>query len=199
MKLILLFLISISILCAADKHIDVAGWDDTYVVPVYADGTSINPDGTLNLSDPEERAAYEKLPALRKSCSAGKASSCYEIGRTLQQESFKYIYNPSEAITWFSKACEKNHTDACYHLASAYFTGEGTEVDMFKAFTIAKKLCAKKHAISCYNLGVQYEHGFGIRQDTMTAWELYGKACDLGSQDGCTAYAAMNRASESRK
>lgn len=195
MKFIISVLTSISILYAAE----IPEGSQVVTIPVYEDGTSINPDGSLNLANPEERAAYEKLPALKRSCSTGKPSSCYELGLILQNESFTWIKDPTASIEWFSKACEKNHTNACYHLASAYYNGHGIDVDLFKAFSITKKLCAKKHAISCYNLGVQYQHGFGIRQDTMTAWDLYGKACDLGSQDGCAAYASMNRAAENKK
>lgn len=44
-----------------------------------------------------------------------------------------------------------------------------------------------------FSLGVMYANGQGVRQNLATAKEWYGRACDNGNQDGCDAYARLNR------
>ena len=45
----------------------------------------------------------------------------------------------------------------------------------------------------CFNLGHLYYKGEGIEQNTNIAKQLWGKACILGSQDGCSNYAKLNQ------
>ncbi|MDY4807685.1 MAG: hypothetical protein SO257_07505 [Desulfovibrio sp.] len=44
-----------------------------------------------------------------------------------------------------------------------------------------------------YLLGSMYEKGCGVRQDLAKAKEWFGRACDGGNQDGCDAYARLDR------
>jgi len=97
------------------------------------------------------------------------------------------------------KACFKGHAMSCQLIGEYHSVGAPANKNHFEANKYFAKGCELNVGTSCAHLAYAYANGFGIRQDTMTAWELYGKACDLGSQDGCTAYAAMNRAAENRK
>lgn len=64
-------------------------------------------------------------------------------------------------------------------------------IEAFKVYLIG---CNKgKSALSCFNTGVSYNKGLGTRQNTDIAKEYFGKACDLGAQDGCKAYAILNK------
>ncbi|HZF69833.1 tetratricopeptide repeat protein [Sulfuricurvum sp.] len=162
-------------------------------VPVYADGTSINPDGTLDIADTTERAAYKKLPSLKRSCAKGSAAACFETATILQNESFTWIKDLPASIPYLQKACSKNHIDSCLLLTVSYFNGTGTSQNYHEALRISRKLCSRKIAEGCFNTAISYENGYGVRQDTIEAWEYFGKSCDYGYQSGCDNYTRMNK------
>ncbi|RAX55227.1 hypothetical protein CCY99_00575 [Helicobacter sp. 16-1353] len=70
---------------------------------------------------------------------------------------------------------------------SALAWGDDSKVTEFY-----KKACDKQHGKSCFYLGAMYYKGKGVRQDYSKAKEYFGKACDLGSQDGCDEYRDLN-------
>lgn len=140
-----------------------------------------------------EDNARRYLESIVPSCDRGDPQSCYELGIFLVDESLPYKRRPDKAITYWSKACEKNHANACLMLADAYYRGQGTPTDYFKSSKILRRICDKKISTACYNLGVQYEKGEGVRQDITEAQELYGLSCDYGFQSGCTQFARINK------
>lgn len=181
-------------LSAADKiHVDTTGWETVSTVPVYTDGTSINPDGTLDIADPVERAAYEKIPMLKQSCLKGSGDSCYELGKILQNPSFTWIKDLPISIPYLKIGCNKKHQNSCLLLSAAYYNGTGMDKNYYEALRISRGLCSRKVAEGCFNAALNYENGYGVRQDISEAWELYGKSCDYGLQEGCDKYARINQ------
>lgn len=144
-----------------------------------------------DLADEDEARLY--LEKIVPGCDHGDPQSCYELGIFLVDKSLPYKRRPDEAIIHWTKACNKNHTEACLILADAYYRGQGTPTDYFKSAKILRKLCDKNSSMACHNLGVQYERGEGLRSDITEAWELYGKSCDYGLQEGCTNFARLNK------
>ena len=57
-------------------------------------------------------------------------------------EGCKIANNFSEAIMWFQKAAEQNHSGAQFHLGEMYFYGEGIQKDAAKATVWYKKAAA---------------------------------------------------------
>lgn len=74
-----------------------------------------------------------------------------------------------------------------------YALGEGVRQDYQKAKELYEKAAIQGNAGAQCNLGLLYEYGKGVRQDLATAKEWYGRACDNGNQNGCDAYARLNR------
>ena len=78
-----------------------------------------------------------------------------------------------------------------------YAEGRGVKRDYQQAKTYYEKACNLDEGIGCYNLGWLYEQGLGVKQNKKVskeyyvkqnkkvAKEYYGKACGLGSHDGC--------------
>lgn len=152
-------------------------------------------DGSLKaIEEPltsEEQSHRGHLSIIVPKCDHGDPQSCYELALFVTDETLPYQKHPDEAITYYTKACEKNHYDACANLSAAYSAGTGTPQNHFKAFELSQKGCEAGHARSCYNLATNYYNGHGIRIDRQRAEVLFGKACDLKDQDGCTQYALL--------
>lgn len=53
--------------------------------------------------------------------------------------------------------------------------------------TLYAKSCESglEYGYGCAALGVMYQNGYGVRKDSEKSKELYGKACRLGSENGC--------------
>jgi len=75
------------------------------------------------------------------------------------------------------------------------YTGIWSSVlqDKVEAAELFNKACNGGDMDGCTNLGFMYEKGDGVRQNTSRAKELYGKACDLRFEEGCKAFARLNR------
>ena len=56
-----------------------------------------------------------------------------------------------------------------------------------------KKSCDSANALGCFHLGLYYANGQSVTQDYPMAKLFYGKACDLGSQKGCTNYNYLHK------
>ena len=91
------------------------------------------------------------------------------------------------------RAAEQGDAVAQSQLGCIYALGRGVRQDYQKARQWYEKAAAQGNADAQFFLGIIYENGYGVRKDLATAKEWYGRACDNGSQDGCDAYAQLNR------
>lgn len=72
------------------------------------------------------------------------ASGYYEMGMYCQKGDGYYTY-PREAAEYFQKAAEKEHVDAQYQLACAYYYGEGVKKNEELCVQWVEKAAAKSH------------------------------------------------------
>ncbi len=72
------------------------------------------------------------------------ASGYYEMGMYCQKGDGYYTY-PREAAEYFQKAAEKEHVDAQYQLACAYYYGEGVKKNEELCVQWLEKAAAKSH------------------------------------------------------
>ncbi len=72
------------------------------------------------------------------------ASGYYEMGMYCQKGDGYYTY-PKEAAQYFQKAAEKEHVDAQYQLACAYYYGEGVKKNEELCVQWLEKAAAKSH------------------------------------------------------
>ncbi len=53
--------------------------------------------------------------------------------------------------------------------------------------------CDDEEAEGCFGLGYAYELGLGVSKNIDSSKLFYGKACDMGSKDGCKGYKRITR------
>ena len=84
----------------------------------------------------------EYISLLRKAAYKGNSEAQFELGQ--QYEDINYWgenqnHNPRKCLYWYTKACEKNHAEACNSLAHLYEVGEGINKNVNKALRYYKK------------------------------------------------------------
>lgn len=86
----------------------------------------------------------------------------YEIG-----EYYYSFSNYKEAFKWYEKAGTGTPAVpmALYAMGYAYQNGEGTEVDLFKAFQYYEAAAQKDLPQACYNVAYFYQNGIGVSRD----------------------------------
>lgn len=72
------------------------------------------------------------------------ASGYYEMGMYCKVGDGYYTY-PKEAVEYFRKAAEKDHIQAQYQLALAYYTGAGVKKDEAESIRWLEKAASKSH------------------------------------------------------
>ena len=80
------------------------------------------------------------------------ASGYYEMGMYCQKGDGYYTY-PKEAAEYFQKAAEKEHVDAQYQLACAYYSGDGVRKNEEICVNWLKKAASKSHKEATELLG----------------------------------------------
>ncbi|MFN0290102.1 tetratricopeptide repeat protein [Pedobacter helvus] len=85
----------------------------------------------------------EYLFLLRKAAYSGHLEAQYDLAQQYETMSFLAINNPmsnpKKRIYWYTKACERNHPEACNNLASLYELGEGCDKNLDLALALYKK------------------------------------------------------------
>ena len=147
---------------------------------LYFNGQNVRQDYVM------ARRWFEKAAAQNHPESQKNLGVIYAQGYGVQQD-----YNI--ARQWWEQAAAQNHSGAQVYLGCLYANGHGIPRNYKLAKYWLTEAAAQGDATALYSLGVMYEHGLGVRQNFATAKELYGRACDNGLQNGCDAYARLNR------
>jgi TPR repeat protein len=84
-------------------------------------------------------------------------------------------FNYTEAIAHFEKAKELGSVDAYYYLSNFYYLGQGTKIDLAKAFRLADEGYKKGSIPATYQLGKYYANGFGVTKNMEIANRLFQK------------------------
>ena len=93
-----------------------------------------------------------------------------------------------KAVEYLTKACNLNHSKACYNLAMKYKNEDGVEKNPLRAVFLYDKSCDLGYPKSCYNLGIMYVDGEYFMKDNIKALELFTKACGMNLKEACEAY-----------
>ena len=101
--------------------------------------------------------------------------------------------NYKKAAQLFQVAAKQGDTFAQTFLAFMYCEGLGVRQSYAKGVELYQEAAAQGDNLAIYKLGLMYLRGLGVRQNTSKAKELFGKACNNGYNDGCSAYAALNK------
>ena len=87
------------------------------------------------------------------------------------------------SLKWLLLAAEQQHLEAQYNLASAYFYGQGVEVDYSLAADWYRKSANLGSARSQRNLAHMYETGTGVTANSRKSFLWYTKSAAQGLQD----------------
>ena len=93
-----------------------------------------------------------------------------------------------ETVDYLTKACNLNHSKACYNLAVRYNNADGVEKNPSRAALLYEKSCDLGYPKSCYNLGIMYIEDEDLEKNNIKALELFTKACGMNLKEACEAY-----------
>src|SRR3989442_2395244 len=114
---------------------------------------------------------------LERSCGAGKAAACEELGNRLQA-GLGVRRDEARAAQLFRKACRAKNADGCADDARALALGEGQPADPRAALPRLENLCHQGRARACANLGDLFCCGLAQRQGSVRAERLLADACE---------------------
>jgi len=149
----------------------------------------------------KERKIEKKLKKekLKKSCEAGRISSCKKLSVYYYDDGRKYRYRKDKENTekFFIKACDLDNARAC-HVLAEFYDKENNKNKVRKFFKKScdlnyrfacdkiismdlEKKCNDDSAIDCYNLGEFYTKNGSFR----TGLKFYERACELKNNKSC--------------
>jgi len=127
---------------------------------------------------------------LEKSCNAGKAKACDELGN-LFHDGFGVHRDDTRAAQLFRKACKGKNSDGCADDARATALGEGQTANAKTALPRLEQMCTAGSARACGNLGDLFVRHLGSPQDATRVEALLSQACDKGFARACSNLASI--------
>jgi len=95
------------------------------------------------------------------------------------------------ALREFTLAAENGLALAQYNLAILYFTGQGVDQDLSKAFQWTEAAAVQGHLNAQFNLGSLYMDGQGVEQDVEQGIAWFSRAGKAGHPDAAFALASL--------
>jgi TPR repeat protein len=86
--------------------------------------------------------------------------------------------DPAEAVKWYQKAAEQDHTEAIQHLATLNARGMGIDQDDAEAVRWYRKGAELGNADCMWGLGRCYLRAKGVQQDSVMAYALCSASLD---------------------
>ncbi len=127
---------------------------------------------------------------LEKSCDAGKAKACDELGN-LFHDGFGVHRDDVRAAQLFRKACKGKNPDGCADDARASALGEGQTANEKAALPRLEQMCKAGSARACGNLGDLFGRHLGAPQDASRVEDLLSHACGKGVARACSNLASI--------
>ena len=93
--------------------------------------------------------------------------------------------DPKLAALAYRRACEAEHSGACYELAVLHYLGLGVEVDDPLSADLHHAACDGGIPEGCAYLVFLYDRGFGVQASAATSAYFREVACDRGYVDMC--------------
>jgi TPR repeat protein len=114
-------------------------------------------------------------------CETGDMESCNDLASINEAKG-----NSKEAIKFYTKACDNNHSKACTNLGLLYDNEGGSNME--NVIKLYEKGCEHNDTLGCGYLGLKYQSGIGVEKNLTKAIELYKKSCENGDLCICTLY-----------
>ena len=101
-------------------------------------------------------------------------------------------YNPTEAVTFLTRAAEAGAADSQYELAKLYERGLGVAADPARALNLYQAAAAQGQADALNDLGfLYYQGGLGVTPDQTRALDYFRQAADLRQAEAMFNYAVL--------
>lgn len=131
--------------------------------------------GTTSSSTKSSKKLADYIDSARK----GDASAQFEAG-------YCYYYglgtsvDYAEAVYWYRKAADQNHSAALNNLGICYENGRGVTKNLSEAVRYYRQAAELGNRVAQCNLGYCYDKGIGITADVYEALKWYRKSADQG-------------------
>ncbi len=96
------------------------------------------------------------------------------------------------AAKWFS-LCEDRIPIAKFNLATMYYSGDGVEKDLAKAFGMYMQLAESNDPDALFQVGKMYIGGEGVETDPQKGFEFIGRAASAGNQEAMLLMESLRR------
>ena len=96
------------------------------------------------------------------------------------------------AAKWFS-LCEDTVPIAKFNLATMYYSGDGIEKDLKKAFDMYAQLGEMGDPDALFQVGKMYIGGEGVEMDPQKGFEYIGRAASAGNQEAMIIIESLRR------
>ena len=126
--------------------------------------------------DPVKAESYFK-----RASEAGFNGATFRLGKMYREGHPGVPKKTALAFELISQAAEQGGPNAQFNLAQMIENGEGTEVDLNRAFKLYQGAASKKHAFAHWNLGYYYLNGRVVVKDRYKASEHFDIAFRQGS------------------
>jgi TPR repeat protein/CHAT domain-containing protein len=130
----------------------------------------------------------------RKACEGGEAEGCHNLGvirRDVAKDASSALEPFQKALALFTRGCDDGEAESCNSAGLMHVHGEGTPLDLTRAFSFYKRACEGGHAVGCNNLGYAYLRGRGVAADPSLAVSYFKKSCNDGHAMACQNLAAV--------
>jgi TPR repeat protein len=133
-------------------------------------------------TDDREKEAF---PFLEKSCAAGYAAGCADLGYSVQYGRGTER-NRDKAEQLLTKGCSMGDSVACSFLANAFMYGSnGFKKDQGLTRKYYERSCSLGSHDSCREASRMYVDGIGGPKDVAAAAKLLERSCAGGNDDNC--------------
>ena len=96
------------------------------------------------------------------------------------------------AARWFS-LCAESIPIAKFNLATMYYSGDGVDKDLAKAFELYKQLADAGDSDALFQIGKMYIGGEGVEMDPQKGFEYIGMAASAGNQEAMLLMESLRR------
>jgi len=136
------------------------------------------------------RSVADVLRVFRSGCDQGVGWSCGHLAR-MYYSGVGVEEDRASAVSLFDRACNAGHATSCDNVGALYLNGTtGVPRDMDKGASALQRGCDVGRPSACKGVGIYYRH-MAVPKNPGKAVAPFGKACQLGSAEGCGQLSGM--------
>jgi TPR repeat protein len=129
------------------------------------------------IAELREGKIEQAAQTLQRSCEAGVAESCNDVGFFFSQPYAPIVRDAVKGRALWQRACERGSKDGCDSWGTGLRDGVGGPVDLVGAVAAYERACKLEDSAGCTNLAAALLEGRGAPIDAMRAEALWRKIC----------------------